>query len=1054
MATRAIWAAVSTAAFAALLWGGSPISAQSRQFDVPIGKAGKSVPEFARQAGIQILAPGDELDGIVTPAIKGTYDVFAALNLMLKGTDLTVSRAADGVVMISLPKSNKKEEREEMSQNFRNSTSVLALTLSFMMGAPAHAQAEEMETVTVTGVRASVMGALDIQRNATQQMNSIVAEDIGKLPDSTVVEALQHLTGVSILRDSYEPSTVLIRGLPDVQTLINGRQIFTAVGRTISLPDFPAQLLSRVDVHKASSATDIAGGMAGLIDVHLRRPFDFSGFEMAASAQASHPTLAGNIDPNVSFLISNRWNTDVGEVGLLFNISYRSDHNRQDEVTPLTRTTLTAGPVTGATDGPAPVCYTGSTCATTNLSQAKGVRSGYAALPYASADQRDGRVERAAMVISGQWSPNDRVQTFAEVFYSRLRNTVTSDFFVGQTYNCQDSTRSSVFANTNLVKESYSGCFSITSDQPTHLKEDTYDFSAGVDWEVTDRLTLSTEWSATVSKAASAADILDTYFNYGYDALHVVLSPNNSGGINIDMPGNEQMTGPFYYGQLYDNWYDRRGSAWDGRADATYDFGPDNYIKKIEVGYHFDRHNVHNYGPAGGGLGCAALTSPGNPASANDKYLVAAYYGPACTAFRAETTPSVAAANAALKQTNVVIGGDVLPDEAVHCTHGTFFGGEFGLTGWCDASPDYLFNNIEAVRKEFGYSGRQENSPATEYQISEVSHDAYLKVSYGFGVFGVPVDGNLGGRLVMTDATIDSHSVKYVSNGDPTCTTCVVYTPVHAVKSSSDFLPSINMRVTLLDDLFARFSASRTVTRPTFANLNPAYKITSATSNVAGSITGGNPDLNPEKSNNLDFDIEYFWGKGDNVTAAVFQRDIKGYIQNQTVQVFIDGLPYNQTLPVNALASSIQGAELAYTQFLDFLPGFWSGFGWDINGTYTSGIFQNISHWHFNGAGFYERGPVSVRVSYTWSSNYRTATAVGVQPNATYVAPRSNLDASINYTLDNGIILTLDATNISNSRFRSFGHTPGNDISTDMNLYANNLIRFDRVIRLGVRYRY
>src|SRR3954470_24632571 len=92
----------------------------------------------------------------------------------------------------------------------------------------AGAQTAAVETVTVTGARAAVAGALDIKRESGQIIDSIVSEDIGKLPDTTVVESLQHVTGISIIRNTYEPSAVLIRGLPDIQTLLNGRQIFTS----------------------------------------------------------------------------------------------------------------------------------------------------------------------------------------------------------------------------------------------------------------------------------------------------------------------------------------------------------------------------------------------------------------------------------------------------------------------------------------------------------------------------------------------------------------------------------------------------------------------------------------------------------------------------------------------------------------------------------------------------------------------------------------------------------------------------------------------------------
>lgn len=186
--------------------------------------------------------------------------------------------------------------------------SASALALFFAAGAQAQpAQPQGIETVVVTGVVASVRGALDIKQNSGQMVDSIVSEDIGKLPDSTVVESLQHVTGISIVRNSTESSTVLIRGLPDVQTLLNGREIFTSTGRALSLPDIPSELLARVDVNKTSTATDLEGGIAGLIDVRLHRPFDFKGEEVAATVQAQTESLAKHIDPQGSL-----WSATVG----------------------------------------------------------------------------------------------------------------------------------------------------------------------------------------------------------------------------------------------------------------------------------------------------------------------------------------------------------------------------------------------------------------------------------------------------------------------------------------------------------------------------------------------------------------------------------------------------------------------------------------------------------------------------------------------------------------------------------------------------------------------
>ena len=135
---------------------------------------------------------------------------------------------------------------------------------------------DDLTEVIVTGVRASVVSALNEKKDADQLRDSIVAEDIGKLPDNNVIEALQHVTGVQISRNAAEATQLLIRGLPDIETLLNGREIFTSTGRFITLQDIPAELLARVDVDKTAKADDIEGGIAGVVDVRLHRPFDFA----------------------------------------------------------------------------------------------------------------------------------------------------------------------------------------------------------------------------------------------------------------------------------------------------------------------------------------------------------------------------------------------------------------------------------------------------------------------------------------------------------------------------------------------------------------------------------------------------------------------------------------------------------------------------------------------------------------------------------------------------------------------------------------------------------
>ena len=91
--------------------------------------------------------------------------------------------------------------------------------------------------ITVTGVRAAAESAQNIKKNSDEVMDTIVADDIGKFPDTNVAQTLAHVPGIQVFRNSYEVTSVLIDGLPDVATLLNGRDVFTSTGRYISLAE-------------------------------------------------------------------------------------------------------------------------------------------------------------------------------------------------------------------------------------------------------------------------------------------------------------------------------------------------------------------------------------------------------------------------------------------------------------------------------------------------------------------------------------------------------------------------------------------------------------------------------------------------------------------------------------------------------------------------------------------------------------------------------------------------------------------------------------------------
>src|SRR5688572_13529715 len=188
---------------------------------------------------------------------------------------------------------------------------------------PAGDEAVVLDEFVVSGVRASLIRAQEIKQNSAQVMDSIVAEDIGKLPDNTVADALQRVPGIQVGRNIGEVSTVVIRGLPNLATTLNGNEIFTGTGRGVALQDIPSELIAGVDVYKSTSPDKIEGGIAGLIDIRLRRPFDFNKPQFAASAQGIYGENADKASYIGSVLLSDRWDVGAGEVGALYAGSYQ-----------------------------------------------------------------------------------------------------------------------------------------------------------------------------------------------------------------------------------------------------------------------------------------------------------------------------------------------------------------------------------------------------------------------------------------------------------------------------------------------------------------------------------------------------------------------------------------------------------------------------------------------------------------------------------------------------------------------------------------------------------
>jgi TonB-dependent receptor len=189
------------------------------------------------------------------------------------------------------------------------------------------------DSIVVTGLRRSLQSARNIKRNSDQVVDAVVAEDIGKLPDITVSDTAARIPGVQVERNGGEATRVLIRGFDNVYypTTYNGRELFTAETRSVALQDFPAGAIAAVEAFKTSTANLVEPGIAGLLNVRSRRPFDFKGLEVNGSIWALHPNQSRDNSINGNLLISNRWTSGDSEFGALVNLSYTRIHY-QDSV--------------------------------------------------------------------------------------------------------------------------------------------------------------------------------------------------------------------------------------------------------------------------------------------------------------------------------------------------------------------------------------------------------------------------------------------------------------------------------------------------------------------------------------------------------------------------------------------------------------------------------------------------------------------------------------------------------------------------------------------------
>jgi TonB-dependent receptor len=973
-------------------------------------------------------------------------------------------------------------------RTLRAGTSVFALALAAILTVPAHAQttadasapadaaaagkpadgqssgdqstieAQTKGDIIVTGIRASVQSATQRKKNAEQLLDAIDASDIGALPDRSVSEALQRIAGVTLQRTnenrdparlSSEGGGVFIRGLSFVRSELNGRDVFSANnGRGLSFEDVSSDLLAGVDVYKNPSAELVEGGIGGIINLRTRKPFDAKGLVIAFSGDANYADLRKKTFFSGNILASDRWQSPLGEMGLLVSYSLGNIGNRTDSISG------------GRYDPEKLTTSQGGFAAGTNVYVPAGM--GFRRI--------DWQQRRTAIDASFQWKPSDTLLITLEGLIAKatpqdienavgdydtpdVNNTANN---TNLSYGPQGQLQSGTLANRNLNFDTRSG----------KQTKKTQDYSLNLRW------TPNSNWavSADVQYVKSTAQVysMTAFTQVGIPSTIKFDFSGNDPSLTIapTAGGNYSDKSAYWWAAAMDHIEDNEAHEWAERADIEYTFTDSPFLKSFRLGGRITDRN--------------AIT---RQTGYNWALLSAQYWGGGAPVYLNQTGFDATHQNALLPQQSNLFNYNNFFRGKVPSVGGYWFPTAALVQNGTANAYNYLSNTESAG---WGWAPLSNNYAAAAPGADNVSggiNDQTERTYAGYALLrfgqdqgsGFHFDGNVGVRIIRTETGASGAAVRVAA---PSTACGVNTTPANcaligqavafaggnigALTQSSkgaytDVLPSLNVRFFLTDQVQLRLAAAKAIVRPTFAQLNPftslgfSFDANGAPNGVgvggrttAFTGTTGNPDLKPTRANQFDASLEWYFGKSNSLTLAAFYKDISNYIfAGVASQTYTSGgqtLTFDVTRQTNGAHGKIKGFELAYTQFFDGLPGALGGLGFQGNLTYvdSSGgantavnVFdanqttnakiadlplEGLSKWSYNVAAIYEKYGVSARLAYNWRSHYLLTTSAANINYPVWSEAYGQLDGSLLVTVFKHYKVGVQATNLLNSR--------------------------------------
>lgn len=919
----------------------------------------------------------------------------------------------------------------------RGITSASAGVLSLCLGSVAFAQEtstagdDQLEEVVVSGYRESLEVALDAKRDSVNFTDSITAEDVGKLPDNNLAEALQRVPGVQISRTNGEGQQISIRGMGPsfARVLLDGMPISVASegsvdqqarNREFDFDLLPSEIFSMLQVSKTPRASVVEGGLAGTLNLRTPRPFDYHDFQASYQLQGAYQSSSEEVDPRGSFLVSKNWD---GRFGALISVSASQRTFRTDG---WTSQGWTSGRIPG--NPPAPG-YAGGfdwNLPSVNTTPANQ-RPDYVNESGLSNDQlantqvpRLGRPEtqtgdrdRIGATVALQWAPTESLSFNLDVIYAKLESDFdryTNNLLVRNTtpqtagvtgFGYITPSNFQIDGNNTLTHGTLLNAKFWSENRLFEQESDFKHVGLGGSWQITDNLGLDVK----VSKAESD-------FRW---RMTTYLFLSRPGTVDIDVNGGIPRITPQLDLADVGNWqFDtvrvqpRTREEDNENLSLDLKFGDDD--RNIRVGAFGNKYYRERlaYSSSVGVTQGAALQPFG-------------YNGPAN-----------------LNQFNIANYAEVVPVK----NFGKDLGAPVGYNRWIVSDLGAFGSLMDPNALDAAANLDFQNSGSFE----EDNLSAYVEANGTFELWDRTLRVNAGVRYARTEHEMEGFI--RIPSTPPAATNLFGLRKEDYGRNTiegkySETLPSLNLAYDVSASLVTRFSVSRAMTRPNPADLQPFTSIS-----TGGVVSQGNPDLDPYIADQLDGGVEWYFSEGAVLGGNLFYKEITGFVQRQNVpQPFRNaGIPLDTitdptilallpngldtillfNTPVNIEAVTyLKGAEVLYQQRLDkLLP----GLGMTLNLTRLDSGSQTIlglAESNYNATAYYEQDRFAVRFSYNYRDDYvecelncgSTSPETGYRREAGYL----DFSGSINFAaLGQELTLSLEALNLTDEEEYSY----------------------------------